>query len=105
MSGCIGNGHGINAWETQEPEEIVGGRNHIARLLKQAEEGAFECDLGCYDEVILEEPIMPYSRYKNSPVSLVPLGFIIEEYKTGALHDYPEIKDWVEDQFHPLALI
>lgn len=87
MSGCIGNGHGINAWEIQEPEEIVAGRNHIAHLLNQEQEGAFECD---------KVPVMPFGPYKNKPLDQMNIISLAEHYKIGAFDPYNDCKDWIE---------
>ncbi|MEP2445612.1 MAG: hypothetical protein ABJI69_00165 [Balneola sp.] len=87
MSGCIGNGHGINAWETQEPEEIVAGRNHIAHLLNQEQEGAYQVD---------EVPLMPFGPYKNKQLNELDRLFLRDHFHNGNFEAYPDCKYWIE---------
>ena len=77
----------MNAWELEEPEEIVAGRNHIARLLNQEEEGAFECD---------NIPVMPFGYYKGQKLDGVNKFTLIAFYHLGNLDCYEECKDWVK---------
>lgn len=90
MSGCIGNGHGINAWEFENSEELRASRNHIARLLNQEVEGAYEIDE--VDEV----PVMPFGPYKNKPLDQMNIISLCEHYKIGAFDPYNDCKDWIE---------